>query len=423
MPKTTPSRALIEEMFDAALAAVEPSRVVAEELRRLDLRAPEGRIVVVAIGKAAESMARGSVEALGSAIDSGFVVTKDDHSAGALDSRFAVAEAAHPVPDQRGVDATRRVIAAVENLTEDDLLIALISGGGSALFEAPRPPLDLADIARVTQLLLQAGAPIQDLNAVRIPLSLVKGGGLRRSAGRARVVTLLLSDVLGNDPHFIASGPTVPGGNDPAKALELLEAYGVADKAPPQVLAVLRAGTDDAGIDTSADLLRVVGDNGIAVEAARVAAANRGCKVDVVWQAMEGEAAELGRQWVALAAAAEADVLLGGGEGTVTVRGDGTGGRNTEFALAAALELEQRRLEEWTLASLATDGQDALTGAAGAIVDAGVAPAARTLGLDPAACLAANDSATLLEKTGNLLITGPTGTNVNDLYFAVRSPR
>ncbi|MCC6944685.1 MAG: DUF4147 domain-containing protein [Thermomicrobiales bacterium] len=421
MTDRTPVRALIESIFDAALAAVEPSRVVASALTTMVLPEPGGKVVVVAIGKAAEAMASGAVEALGSRIDTGFVVTKDGHLSGALDDRFVTAEASHPVPDQRGVEATRRVVEAVRQLTDRDLLIALISGGGSALFEAPRPPLELADIAAVTQQLLQAGAPIQDLNAVRIPLSMVKGGGLRREAAPARVVTLLLSDVLGNDPHFIASGPTVPGGGDASRALALLRRYGVESSVPRQVLDVLNAGNAAEDVDTSSDVLEIVGDNAIAVEAARVAAETRGFRVDVVWNGVEGEAAELGRQWVDQIAASDADVLLGGGEATVTVRGEGCGGRNTEFALAAAIELASRDLTESTVASLATDGQDALTGAAGAIVNASVVGNARARGLDAAAALASNDSASLLGQTGNLVITGPTGTNVNDLYIAVRS--
>ena len=424
MTGSAESRALIDAMFSAALAAVEPSRVVADALRTMetDLDLVQGAVTVVSIGKAAEAMARGAVDALGDQIASGFVLTKDDHATGQLDDRFSVFEAAHPVPDQRGVDATLRIVEAVRQLTADNVLIALISGGGSALFEAPRPPLGLSDIAEVTRLMLQAGAPIQDLNAVRIPLSLVKGGGLRRETGAGTVITLLLSDVLSNDPHLIASGPTVPVQRDAAAALDLLRRYGVDGQAPPPVLDVLTSSNHDDSPNTEWDVLQIVGDNSTAVDASRVAAERQGRHVSVIWKAVEGEAEELGRDWIAaIAAMPEADVLLGGGEATVTVLGDGNGGRNTEFALAAAKELARLGLENWVVASLATDGQDALTGAAGAVVDASVVDRATSLGLDPAQALAENDSATLLDRTGNLVRTGPTGTNVNDIYFAIRA--
>lgn len=414
------TRTLIEAMFAAALRAVDPSRVVADALRTLDVGDGSGKVIVVAIGKAGEAMARGAVAALGDRIDAGFVVTKDGHSTGVLDKRFQVFEAAHPVPDQRGVDATRTVVDAVRQLDRQDVVVALISGGGSALFEAPRPPLQLGEIAQVTKLLLRAGAPIQDLNAVRIPLSLIKGGGLRRAAGDSRMLTLLLSDVLGNDPHFIASGPTVLGENDPQRALALLRHYSVIDDVPRSVLDVLATLVDSDGSGFDRDVLRVVGDNASAVEAARAFADRQGRRVRVVWQAIEGEASTLGRAWVNEIAHADADVLIGGGEATVTVRGNGIGGRNTEFALAAAGELATLRIDDWTVASLATDGQDALTGAAGAMVDSLTISRAEMMGIDPRQALADNDSATLLERTGDLVITGPTGTNVNDLYFAVR---
>lgn len=167
--------------------------------------------------------------------------------------------------------------------------------------------------------------------------------------------------------------------------------------------------------------MEIVGDNAMAVEAARRTADGEGLRTEVLWSAAEGEASVLGRDWVEAALRSDADVLLGGGEVTVTVRGEGSGGRNTEFALASAIEIANRKAGEWTMASLATDGQDALTGAAGAIVDASVVERARELGLDPVAALRQNDSATLLSQTGSLVYTGPTGTNVNDLYFAVRS--
>ncbi len=424
MPEQGPARSLIEAMFQAALDAAEPARVVEAAIVEPETGLSEetSRVIVVAIGKAAERMALGAAQALGERLDSGYVVTKDGHLGGLLDERFQTWEAAHPVPDLRGVRATTAVLEAVRDLGTNDVVLALISGGGSALFEAPRPSLTLDDIAAVTRELLRAGAPIQDINAVRIPLSQVKGGGLRRQIRAGRVVTLILSDVLSNDPQFIASGPTVPGDATAGRALELLQRYGVVEAVPAAVVDFLSHSACDDPVDTSADVVRIVADNASAVEAAFAFAADRGLRARVVWNQVEGEARDLGAAWVELLSEEkDADVLIGGGEATVTVRGDGNGGRNTEFALAAAIELDRRSIDDWTVASLATDGQDALTGAAGAIVDAAAIQRARSLGLDIEKALETNDSATLLSEVGALVTPGPTGTNVNDLYFAVRN--
>jgi glycerate 2-kinase len=302
-------------------------------------------------------------------------------------------------------------------------VLALISGGGSALLEAPRPPVTLDDLARTTDLLLRAGAPIQDLNAVRIPLSLVKGGGLRRAAGQATMVTLILSDVLGNDMRIIASGPTVRGNPSGQAALALLDRYRVRDHVPPTILNALASISDmSATWEYLDDVVEIVADNETALGALREHASAEGRRVEIIWTRIGGETADLGRQWVEVCAACKpgVDVLLGGGEATVTVRGDGIGGRNTEFALAAALELERRGLHEWTVASLATDGQDGPTNVAGAIADARTCARSREAGVDPQAALANNDSLRVFEAAGGVVAPGPTGTNVNDLYIAVR---
>jgi hydroxypyruvate reductase len=324
------------------------------------------------------------------------------------------------------VRATRKALDALSELHDDVVVLALISGGGSALLEAPRHGLTLEDLAQTTQILLRAGAPIDALNAVRAPLSLVKAGGLRAAAPAARWVTLILSDVLGNDPRIIASGPTAPGRNDPSLALEIIDRYGVRGDLPQSVIAALEVGLAEPGeMTTSQDVLRIIGDNATAVAAAKSAAQALGLRALVVWTAVEGEAAELGREWVCAAAEARpsTDVLLGGGEATVKVRGDGDGGRNTEFALAAAIELERHGMTEWVVASLATDGQDALTGLAGAIADSGTCQRARDQGVDPLLALANNDSLAVFSAAGGAVETGPTGTNVNDLYIAVRTER
>ncbi|MGE3796507.1 MAG: glycerate kinase, partial [Thermomicrobiales bacterium] len=268
---------------------------------------------------------------------------------------------------------------------------------------------------------LRAGAPIQDLNAVRIPLSLVKGGGFRREIAAGRVITLILSDVLSNDPRIIASGPTIAGTHSAREALQTLETYDLIEHIAPQVISFLRQSDEPPESVYPYDVVRIVGDNATAIDAAMEHCRSIGRHARIVWRQVEGEASELGRTWVDLLSQEQlADVLIGGGEATVTVRGDGLGGRNTEFALAAALELDRRGLAGWTVASLATDGQDALTDAAGAIVDGELIRRARARGLDPADALRRNDSGSLLKALGCLVMPGPTGTNVNDLYFAVR---
>jgi hydroxypyruvate reductase len=423
---------VIHELFDAALAAVEPAAAVRSHLACRDGEVVvddqvvplAGRLLVVGAGKASIAMARGVEAVCGDMIDDGIVITTDGHERDEQPEKIAVRAARHPIPDQRGVEATRELLRLVNDAKAGDVVLAIISGGGSALLEAPKPPVTLEEMGRTTDLLLRAGAPIQDLNAVRTPLSEVKGGGLRRAAGDATVVTLILSDVLGNDPRVIASGPTVPGAASGAMALAILDQFGVTGETPRSVLDLLRSDAVDAPTTPSAqhDILAIIADNDSAVRAAEQAALRRGLTARVVWSERTGEASELGRAWVraCLEAPERVRVLLGGGEATVTVRGDGIGGRNTEFALAAAEELDRLHLSEWTVASLATDGVDGMADAAGAIADAGTISRVREQDIDPHAALADNDSATVFAKAGGLVKTGPTGTNVNDVYIAVR---
>ena len=429
---TTRAAELIEAWYRAALAAVEPAAAVRRHLVRNGNRlvvggrevTVRGRLVVVGVGKAAVAMARGAEDVCGDLIASGLVITKEGHGTGTVLRRIRVAEAAHPVPDERGVRSTREVLGLVSSLNTGDVVLALISGGGSALLEAPRPPVTLTDLAATTDLLLRAGAPIEDLNSVRIPLSLVKGGGLRRAVGAATMVTLILSDVLGNDPRVIASGPTVPGDADPTRALAVLDRYRVRDRVPQAVVDALAqpAPARDEATGRDSDMVEIVGDNRTAVAAALAAVEATGARGEIVLVDRSGEAADLGRAWVDVgrATAETTAVLLGGGEATVTVRGDGVGGRNTEFALAAALALDERGERHWVVASLATDGQDGPTGVAGAIADGGTVERARAAGVDPVAALRRNDSLRVFDATGGVVRPGPTGTNVNDLYFAVR---
>ncbi len=424
-----PARAAIEAMFGAALAAADPRRAVRDAIRIAsgkivvedDEVAGSGRVVLIALGKAAVTMAQGAQVALGDRIVSGIAITKDEHAGLARFKRIEIAEASHPIPDERGVEATRRALELVERAGPDDLVLALISGGGSALFEAPRSPVTLEDVAAFTDLLLKAGAAITDLNRVRTPLSLVKGGGLASAAGKRPLVTLILSDVLGNDPRVIASGPTVPGGVDVAAAREVLERFGVWDQVPEAVRLVLSAEPEEQA-ETATPQLLIIADNDRAVAAGRDEAADRGLRAEIIWNEAIGEARERGREWADAchAAVPGIDCLLGGGEMTVTVRGDGVGGRNTEFALAAAMRLHELADREWVVASLATDGQDGPTDVAGAILDADAIERMRQQGIDPLAHLERNDSLAPIEAVGGTVAPGPTGTNVNDLYVAVR---
>ena len=247
--------------------------------------------------------------------------------------------------------------------------------------------------------------------------------GYRRRIGEARTVSLILSDVLGNDPTVIASGPTVPREPDPAGALGVLDRYDLRDRVPQAVREHLERGSRSReGIDAGRDIFRIVGDNATFVDAVRESLERAGLSVSEVWTAREGEAREQAGAWLDALAGAKTDAIIGGGELTVTVTGDGTGGRNTELALEAAIELERRGMGA-TVASLASDGQDGAVDAAGAVVDGTTVTRLREAGIDPASALEANDSGTALGAIGALVAPGPTGTNVNDVYIGIRNDR
>ena len=424
---------LIEELFAEGLQAVEPRTAVKAAMhldgddlevagRRLALT---GRVIVLAIGKAAVPMAEGCRDVLGSRIETGIILTKDGHLGGGVPG-FEAFEARHPLPDERGIAATQHILSVVQDLTDQDVVIALISGGGSALLEAPSDGISLEDFQRTTDVLLRAGAPIQHLNAVRSTISKVKVGGLRRVIGDATCVSLILSDVLGNDPAVIASGPTIPATPDADRALALLDQYGVTSQMPGPVLDAMKTlqGRSEPAPEHVDDILHIVGDNRKLLDKIRESAEARHLSVETAWQNQEGEARELGREFVALAQGAKhVDLLLGGGEATVTVSGDGSGGRNTEFALAVAIALDEESIADWVVASLGSDGQDGSVDAAGAIADASTVKRAAEQGLEAADYLARNDSGSFFAALDDLVTPGPTGTNVNDVYLAVRVRR
>lgn len=423
--------ALIRTLYDQALLAVKPDHAVRNAItmdgnalvigdHRLALPAS---VHLIAIGKAAIPMTRGAFDVLGDRVDTAFALTKHGHGFGLDDPRLRVYEASHPVPDESTIRGTEALLEQVARFAEDDVVLFLISGGGSAILESPIAGVSLEDMATVTRLLLQAGAPIQDLNAVRTPLSRVKGSGLRHATPVRSAATLLLSDVLGNDPGVIASGPTVPSKATWSRALGLLEHYQLLEAVPKSVLAALQTpGQEPADKNRDySDVVEVIADNDLAIAAIIRYVEGHDLHVRDIWHGVEGEARERGRVWVdeIERQRLEPAILIGGGETTVTVKGDGLGGRNSEFVVAAADRLRELQLSGWTVASLATDGEDALTAAAGGIANAASAANARDAGDHPAERLAANDSFSWLQRWGEVVVPGPTGTNVNDLYFAV----
>jgi hydroxypyruvate reductase len=384
-------------------------------------------VLVLGCGKAGAAMACAVEAVLGDRIAEGFVVVKDGYT---LPTRVVeLAEAGHPVPDRRGQAAAERMLSLARSAGPRDLVIFLISGGGSALLPAPAPPLTLEEKQDVTRLLLAAGADIGELNAVRKHLSMLKGGQLARAAGPARVLTLLLSDVIGDPFDVIASGPTAPDPTTFADALDVLKRRRVLDRVAASIVDRLRAGargeiaeTPKAGESLFTKVTHVVvGNNRLVVDAAARAADRLGYAPRIATAALKGEAREAARTFVAQARSLPPrGCLIAGGETTVTVRGGGRGGRCQEFALAAALSLQPD--DGLTVLAAGTDGNDGPTDAAGAVVDAGTPERGRAAGHDPDRALADNDSHTFLSAAGDVIVTGPTNTNLLDLYVAVRLP-
>ena len=393
---------------------------------------PNGKIYVVGAGKAGAAMSRAAEAALADRIASGLVIVKDGHTStgGAPLERIALREASHPVPDGRSVAATAELLQLVQSAGEGDLVICLISGGGSALLTQPAEGIALADVQAVTEALLKSGASINELNAVRKHLSAVSGGQLARIASPAGVLSLILSDVVGSPLDVIASGPTVPDPTSFSYALSILERYNLLGAISPMIVSRLRAGLSQLFAETPKPgdpIFRgvtnvLVAGNAQAVEAAAEAAHRFDLNTAIITTYLEGEAREVGRMLAGIAREiAQYDrpmlrpaCLLFGGETTVTVRGTGVGGRNSELALSAAIHL--RGLGPRALvAALATDGGDGPSPGAGGIVDGTTIDRGSKLGLDAQASLANNDSYTYLSRVHDALVTGPTGTNVNDV--------
>ena len=423
----------LRRILSASLAAADPEEAVRRCLRLEgnavvagDRRFEAERVFVLAAGKAAGAMARAAEELFGERLAGGLIVTKHGNvaSSGNLDVLFA----AHPEPDEKGVEAARRAEELARSLEEGDLLLALISGGASALLADPAPPIELADLKELTGALLRSGANISEINTARKHVSVLKGGGLASLTAPASTLALLLSDVVGDDPSAIASGLTAPDPTTLEEARGVLKRYGI--EPPDSVVEHLSVVEEtpkpgDALFEGVANVL--CGSGRHAAEAAAQKTRELGYEPLLLSTTITGDA----RPIAAVYAAVIREVLesgnplpppcaiVSGGEATVTVRGSGTGGPNQEFALTLAVELDG--VGGWAALAADTDGNDGPTDAAGGLVSGATADAIRRCGVDPEEALANNDAYRALEAGGSLLATGPTGTNVNDLRVALVS--
>lgn len=410
-------RAFLTALFDAAVAAAAPLCAIRAHLPER----PKGRTVVVGAGKAASAMAA-ALEALWDGPISGVVI--DRHGPVSETKTIKVLQAAHPVPDLAGFAGTRALFEAVAGLTEDDLVIALISGGGSSLLPAPGGLLDFADEVAVNRILLASGAPISAMNVVRKHVSAIKGGRLALAAAPARVVSLVVSDVAGDDPALVASGPTVPDMTEAADALALIAEYRM--ELPQVVMAHLQSEAARAPRPEhpafARNVVQVIASAGVSLQAAAAKARELGIEAAVLSDSIEGEAREIGKMHAAIAREVATRgqpfqrpvVLLSGGETTVTIRNGifGKGGRNTEFLLSFAHDIEGVHGIDALAAD--TDGIDGSEDNAGAFADGQSLARMRATGVDPKALLNGHDAWSAFAASGDLFVPGPTGTNVND---------
>jgi glycerate 2-kinase len=401
-------RRFLRGLLDVAIAAADPALCLPPFLPA----SPRGRTIVIGAGKASAAMAA-AVEAHMPGALSGLVITRYGHAVPCR--RIEIVEAAHPVPDERGRDAARRIASMVENLNPDDIVLCLISGGGSALLAAPAEGLSLADEQEVNRQLLASGAPIAAMNCLRKHLSMLKGGRLAARAYPARILSLIISDVPGDDPSVVASGPTVADPTTSADALAIVRKYGL-DLAPHVMdfLMSSRSETPKPGDPRLARAeARIIADPSRSLASAAAFARGQGLTPINLGDRVEGEAREVGRRHADEARRAQApSVILSGGETTVTVRGRGRGGRNAEYLLGLAIALGDHAGRYAIAAD--TDGIDGSQDNAGALITPDTLRRARSLGIDPEACLADNDAYGFFERLGDLVVTGPTLTNVND---------
>ncbi|MCX5907266.1 MAG: glycerate kinase [Deltaproteobacteria bacterium] len=385
------------------------------------------RILVCGTGKASAPMAANLEKILGSRITAGLVNVKYGH--GQKLRHIRIQEAGHPIPDEKGLQGTRRIVELLQNLTANDLVIFLISGGGSALLPSPLPGITLQEKQKVTDLLLRSGATIQEINTIRKHLSLLKGGGLARVLYPATLITLILSDVIGDPLDAIASGPTVPDPTTFKDCARILDRYSLWKKIPPASARHIREGLKGKKEETLKKgdpafqnvYNQIVGNNLLAMKAAEKKAKGLGFRTMILSSLVEGETREVAKVHAAIAKEVlrsgnpvpPSACILSGGETTVTLKGKGKGGRNQEFALAAALEIAGWK--DVVVLSGGTDGTDGPTDAAGALVDGQTIKRALQMGLNPWVTLEDNNSYPFFARLNDLLMTGPTGTNVMDL--------
>jgi len=404
-------------IFHAGLRAADPFDAVTRHFRLNPSRYEH--IYVVGAGKASARMALAVERALGRSLTGGSINVKDGHTARLR--RIKIEECGHPIPDQRGVEGSGRIAEIARNAGAGDLVIALISGGASALLPLPAEPVTLAEKQETTRLMLACGATIHDVNAVRKHLSAIKGGRLAEMASPAQVLSLILSDVVGDDLSVIGSGPTAPDPSTFAHALAVLDRVRLRARVPASVLERLERGAAGEIAETPKQLSnvhnRIVGSNRLAIAAGARKARQLGYRTLVLASGIEGEARDVARVHSAILKE-HTGCILSGGETTVTIHGDGLGGRNQEFALAAAIDIAG--LDGAVILSAGTDGSDGPTDAAGGMVDGGTVERAAAKGLDAGVFLNNNDSYHFLEAAGALLKTGPTGTNVMDLRVMLR---
>jgi glycerate 2-kinase len=408
-------RALLRRMFDAAIGAAQPALCVPPHLPP----PPRGRLVVIGAGKASAAMAR-AVEDNWAGDLSGLVVTRYGYEVPCR--RIEIVEAAHPVPDAAGLAAAGRILSMVQGLGREDLVLCLISGGASALLVLPLPGLTLDDKQAVNRALLKSGATIREINCVRRHLSAIKGGRLGAACHPAQLITLLISDVPGDDPVDIGSGPTVADPTTCADALAILRRHAIS--VPPNVLQLLESGRGESPKPGDARLAgtqtRIIAAPQMALEAAAAVAREAGMAPMILGDSIEGEARDVGKVMAGIARqvvthgqpCAPPCVLLSGGETTVTVRGAGRGGRNVEFLLALGIALDSQP-GVYAIAG-DTDGVDGSEDVAGAIVTPDTLSRARAQGINPGTSLANNDGHGFFESLGDAVVTGPTLTNVND---------
>jgi glycerate-2-kinase len=422
-----------------ALRAADPRKLVAGAVtldggsltaggRSYDLGAYP-KVVLLGGGKASGLMAAEMERILGDRIDEGVVVVPDTQKALPKLERVRFEESTHPLPTEKGVLAVRRMLEVADRVGSGDLVLFLVSGGGSALMPLPVDGVSLEELRDTTGLLLKSGADIVEMNCVRKHLSQIAGGRLVERVRGAEVLSLIISDVVGDDLGSVASGPTVPDPTTFAMAREVMERHGIWENVPSAVRRTIQAGVSGAVGETpkpgGASFANVhnvlLGSNKVACTAAKASLEGAGYRVRFFLESVTGEAREVGKRLADLVRSGPGDgawAAVAGGETTVTVRGPGKGGRNQELALSAAMAL--RDTSRTTVLSFATDGIDGTTDAAGAIADSTTYERARNRGLDPERFLEANDSYAFFEALGGLVVTGPTGTNVNDVTIVLK---